>query len=144
MSQSFSQTSLSWPQPVVILLSSPHFPNVCWIQTYTFWWSTLTSSGMANTRAMMNSRLSWRDISRASYLVNRKFMDMYAFHGYKVLHFFPHLRTDLVTLEQHNATLFGSLDDNRNLKMPVMTRTLHLPKPYNPSPHRIQQRSQDS
>jgi hypothetical protein len=76
--------------------------------------------------AMMNSKVQWNGKRSsfdefkalleghfegygASYLVNQKFMDTYALHGYKVLHFFPRLHINRATLEQHNATLFGSI-----------------------------------
>jgi hypothetical protein len=84
--------------------------------------------GKTNTKslAMVNSKVQWKGKRSsfdefkalleghfegygASYLVNQKFMDTYALHGYKVLRFFPRLCIDRVTLEQHNATLFGSI-----------------------------------
>jgi hypothetical protein len=45
----------------------------------------------------------------ASYLVNRKFLDVYEMHGYKVLKFFPRVRMKCEDLEKQNATLYGSL-----------------------------------
>jgi hypothetical protein len=45
----------------------------------------------------------------ASYLVNRKFLDVYMEHGYKVLQHFPRVLIDHATLERQNATLYGSI-----------------------------------
>jgi hypothetical protein len=78
------------------------------------------SLAMVNSKIQLNGKRSSFDEFKAlleghfegygaSYLVNRKFMDTYALHGYKVLRFFPRLCIDRATLEQHNATLFGSI-----------------------------------
>jgi hypothetical protein len=82
--------------------------------------TTTKSVAMVNSKIQWNGKRSSFDEFKAlleghfegygaSYLVNRKFMDTYAIHGYKVLRFFPCLRIDRATLEQHNVTLFGSI-----------------------------------
>jgi len=45
----------------------------------------------------------------APHLVNRKFIEVYIEHGYKVLRFFPWIKITPMELQKQNATLYGSL-----------------------------------